>query len=117
MIIKFGDIGETFYVVLKGTVGVYIPHNENKRMNNKEFIEFTLPRKRFIARVNKEPLRLPDYVEILEFKPDGTIDMEALNDFLSIPYRNAQYNRTFVLRNLSNKNQNDYDIDYFVRVA
>jgi hypothetical protein len=83
----------------------------------KEFLEFMIPRRKFISMVNKLPLVLPNYTEILEFKEDGTIDMEALNDFLIVPYKNAQYNRTSVLRNISNKNRHDFNIDHFIRVA
>ena len=116
-IITFGEFGQTFYVVLKGSVGVFIPNKETFNFNMKEFLEFTVPRRRFIKSVNNEDLKLPNYVDILEFDEEGKICMEKLNDFLSVPYRNAQYNRTYVLRSIGNRNKNDYEFNYFIKVA
>lgn len=44
-IINWGEIGHTFYVIVKGDVDVYIPMVKKEKMTYKEFIEFCLPQK------------------------------------------------------------------------
>lgn len=113
-VITHGEFGQTFYVLLKGTVGVYIPENKTLHLNQKEFLEFAVPKRRFIKAVNKQELRLPVYVDIFEFDEEGKIDMEKLRTFL---YRNNQYNKKTIMRYIGNRNRNDYEFDFFKRVA
>jgi hypothetical protein len=64
----------TFYVVLQGKVDVYIPRKDWFNFTQKEYLEFVLPRRVFIKAVNNEPdLKLPDYINILEFDDKGKI--------------------------------------------
>lgn len=117
-IITFGDFGHTFYVLLKGTVGVYVPKKDTFNFNQKEYLEFVIPRQKFIKNINgEEDLKLPEYIDILEFDEEGKIKVEALNEFLSIPYRNAQYNKSYVMRSIQNKNKNSFTVDHFIKVA
>lgn len=43
--------------------------------------------------------------------------VDALVEFLNVPYRSGMYNKQYILRNLLNKNVNGYEINYFGWVA
>ena len=118
IIIKFGEIGYTFYVVVTGSVGVYVPTKETFSFTLKEYLEFVLPKKRFIAEVNGvSDLGLPEFVELLRINGDGKIDYERLEDLLSVGVWNENYSRDSIMRQMHNKNKETYEISYFTKVA
>lgn len=43
--------------------------------------------------------------------------MDALTEFLNVPYRSGMYNKQYILRNLLNKNVNGFEFNYFIKVA
>ena len=118
MIIKFGEFGYTFYVVVTGSVGIYIPTKETFSFTYKEYIEFLIPRIRFIASVNGDTnVKLPEFTQIVEKNDEGKINLDHLDDLLSISARNPKYSRDSIMRQMFSKNKNDYEISYFVKVA
>lgn len=73
-IITLGDVGMTFYVVLQGIADVYVPFTDSFNFTQKEYLEFVLPKREFIKTVNNDSdLKLPDYIDILEFDDNGKI--------------------------------------------
>ena len=116
MIIRFGDIGYTFYVVVKGSVGIYIPTQNKFSFTYKEYLEFLLQNKRFINSVNGETdIQLPDFIEMTKMQ-DGKIDLSHLDELLQVGPRKSKFSRDSVMRQMSNKNKNDYEIHYFNKV-
>lgn len=117
-IINFGEIGDKFYVVISGSVDIYIPQLQTFDFTLKQYLEFVIPKRKFIKKVNdNSDYKLPQWIEILEFTNEGLINMEKLEEFLDNPHKNVKGFSVSIIRQLHATNSAPMKIEFFIKVA
>ena len=82
-IIKFGDIGDKFYVVIEGFVQVYKPIFEEKKMTPNDFIKYMNDIK-FREKDENKYLRIKDYNKTRNFDISEYEKMDSEMNFMKI---------------------------------
>ena len=82
-IIKFGDIGDKFYVVIEGFVQVYKPIFEEKKMTPNDFIKYMNDIK-FREKDDNKYLRIKDYNKTRNFDISEYEKMDSEMNFMKI---------------------------------
>lgn len=77
-----------------------------------------IPRIDWITHINDETeFALPEFTKIVERNEEGKINLNHLDDLLTISERSLKYNKDNIMKQMMNKTKNDYIIRHFIKVA
>lgn len=96
-IFNFGDIGDQFYIILKGKVSVRIPKQQSLNLTRYEFFKFILKNLQFIDLSDKDNLSIPDFRVISEelLQPHNMLLLSKLRSETAATFSMSYYTKYF----------------------